>query len=42
MNLRTPLIAISAIAAIAAPAALAHRVWMIASSMNFMAKPGRV
>ena len=34
MNLRTPLIAISAIAAIAAPAALAHRVWMIASSTS--------
>lgn len=32
MNLRTPLIAASAIVALAAPAALAHRMWMIASS----------
>lgn len=32
MNLRTPFIAIGAIAAFAAPAALAHRMWMIASS----------
>ena len=34
MNLRTPLIAIGAVAALAAPAALAHRVWMIASSTS--------
>nr|WP_294812711.1 DUF4198 domain-containing protein [uncultured Sphingomonas sp.] len=32
MNLRMPLIAIGAVAALAAPAALAHRMWMIASS----------
>ena len=32
MNLRIPVIAIGAAAAIAAPAALAHRMWMIASS----------
>ena len=32
MKLRTPLIAIGAMAAIAAPAALAHRMWIIASS----------
>lgn len=32
MNLRTPFIAIGAIAAFVAPAALAHRMWMIASS----------
>lgn len=32
MNLRMPLIAIGAVAAVAAPAALAHRMWMIASS----------
>jgi uncharacterized GH25 family protein len=34
MNLRTPLIAISAVAALAAPTALAHRMWMIASSTS--------
>ncbi|MBC9035032.1 DUF4198 domain-containing protein [Sphingomonas sp. JC676] len=32
MNLRKPLIAIAAVAAIAAPAALAHRMWMLPSS----------
>jgi len=34
MNLRMPLIAIGAVAALAAPAALAHRMWMIASSTS--------
>jgi uncharacterized GH25 family protein len=34
MNLRTPLIAIGAVAALAAPAAFAHRMWMIASSTS--------
>lgn len=34
MNLRMPLIAIGAVAALVAPAALAHRMWMIASSTS--------
>ncbi|WP_404337012.1 DUF4198 domain-containing protein [Sphingomonas sp. MMS12-HWE2-04] len=34
MNLRTPLLAVAAVAALAAPAAFAHRMWMIASSTS--------